>query len=59
MNSMVDGSADGKITSSLMEEPTSADFGKSSEIDGPADVGSELFRDGVPRFGSMGIHPRL
>jgi hypothetical protein len=42
-----------------MEEPTSADFGKSSEIDGPADVGSELFRDGVLRFGSMGIHPRL
>jgi hypothetical protein len=42
-----------------MEELKLANFRQSSEIDGPADVSSELFCDGVLRFGSIAIHPRL
>jgi hypothetical protein len=54
MNSIIDGSPDGKIPSSLMGQPTSADFGKSSETHGPPDVGSEIFD---PKFQESSAKP--
>ena len=52
MNSIIDGSSNAKIPSSLMGQPTSADHGKFSGIDGPTDVGSDNF---VPDSGGI-IH---